>query len=95
LKFSADISPLPSSTAPNLCINTRPRKKLAEDQLRIAENLFRNPIDRELGLAAAVAAGSVHYTPCSVVGLVFACVATLAIVVIAVFGCAGHKKNYR
>ncbi|KAM0853766.1 hypothetical protein ACQ4PT_050857 [Festuca glaucescens] len=50
---------------------------------------------RALSLAAAkgLAAGSVHYVPGSVVGLALGFVAAVAIVAIAVFGCAGHKKN--
>lgn len=50
---------------------------------------------RALGLAAAegLAAGTVHYAPNSVVGPLFGLVAAVAIVAIAAFGCAGHKKS--
>jgi hypothetical protein len=48
-----------------------------------------------LGSAAAkgLAAGSVRYAPSSVLGLAFGFIAAVAIVAIAVFGCAGHKNS--
>ncbi|VAH52992.1 unnamed protein product [Triticum turgidum subsp. durum] len=50
---------------------------------------------RAMGIAAAKGfiAGSMHYTPSGVVCLAFAFVAAVAIVAVAVFGCAGHKSS--